>query len=155
MIRRHWLTVFQSPAWIWPLVAAVALEWFLRSSLAKAWPSIRSFLPHGMRLAAVSHVLSLGVVVLVVLAVMNLIAVIGWWYATIITIDDVALVVRMPLRSNSIPLQAIQDVQTSRPMLGLLFDYGTLIIYSGNETENIDFVPDVESVARMLYRRNA
>lgn len=155
MIRRHWLAVFQHPAWLWPFVVALALEWFLRTSLAKTWPSIRSFLPHDVRLAAVSHTLSLAVVGLLVLAVMNFLAVVGWWWATVITIDDVALIVRMPLSSNSIPLKAIQDVQTSRPMLGLLFDYGTLIIYSGNETENIDFVPNVESVAQMLYRRNA
>jgi Bacterial PH domain len=155
MIRRHWLSVFGHPAWLWPFAAAFALAWFSRSALAKTWPSIHSFFPHGIRLAAVSHILFLAVVGLLVFAVMNLLAVIGWWWATVITIDDIALVVRMPLSSNSIPLQAIQDVQTSRPMLGLLFDYGTLIIYSGNETENIDYVPNVESIAHMLYRKNA
>lgn len=155
MIRRHWLSVFAHPAWIWPFVAALALAWFSRNALAKTWPTIRSFFPHGMRLAAVSDMLSLAVVGLLVFALMNFAAVIAWWWATVITIDDIALVVRMPLSSNSIPLKAIQDVQTSRPMLGLLFDYGTLIIYSGNETENIDYVPNVGDVANMLYRRNA
>jgi hypothetical protein len=38
-------------------------------------------------------------------------------------------------------------------MLGLLFNYGTLIILSGNETEKIDFVPDVLNIAQSLYRR--
>jgi hypothetical protein len=152
MIRRHWLSIFCNRTWLGLLIAAVLCGQFLPGVLRHAWPSLRSFLPHGMRFSVAASVLSLGIIWLYILAFMNLLGAVGWWYVTRIVLDEVTLTVRMPLSSNSIPLNAIQDVQTARPMLGLLFNYGTLIILSGNETENIDYVPDVESVARSLYR---
>lgn len=130
---------------------AAACRQFMPRLLRSVWPSIASFLPHGVGFPAVEAVLSLITLTLFFLGVMNLIGVIGWWYVTLIVLDDTTLTVRMPLASNAIPLQAIQDIQTERPMFGLLFNYGTLIIYSGRETERIDFVPDVESMAQALY----
>jgi hypothetical protein len=153
MFRRHWLAIFHNPTWLGLFVAGVSSHRFLPERLKQAWPSIGSFFPRDVRFAAASHVLSLLIMGLFVLAGMNLLTAIGWWYATRIVLDEDALTVRMPLTSNSIPLQAIQDVQTARPVPGLLFNYGTLIIYSGNETANIDYIPDVESVAQMLYHR--
>jgi hypothetical protein len=153
VIRRHWLSIFCNPTWLALFIMAVLCRQFLPDLLRETWPSLRSLLPHGMHLSVAESILSLGIIWLFILAFMNLLGAVGWWYVTRIVLDDVTLTVRMPLSSNSIPLAAIQDVQTARPMLGLLFNYGTLIILSGNETENIDYVPDVMSVAQSLYRR--
>jgi hypothetical protein len=150
--RRHWLSIF-NPTWSGLLVAAVLCCVFLPGQLRQAWPTLRPFLPHGLRISVVSAMLSYAIFCLLVFGVMSFLTALGWWYFTRIVLDEVWLTVRMPLASNSIPLAAIQDVQTARPMVGVLFGYGTLIIMSGKETENIDFVPDVESVARTLSHR--
>jgi hypothetical protein len=152
-MRRHWFSIFCNPTLIGLFVAAVFCSLFLPGILRQAWPSVHPYLPHGMRFSDASSILSLGILWLFILTFMSLLGAVGWWYVTWIVLDDVTLTVRMALSSNSIPLIAIQDVQTERPMLGLLFNYGTLIILSGNETEKIDFVPDVLNIAQSLYRR--
>lgn len=155
MTRRHWFSIFCNATLIGLFIAAVFCSLLLPGMLRNAWPSLRPYLPHGMRFSVAASALSLGIIWLYILTFMNLLGAFGWWYVTKIVLDDVTLTVRMPLSSNSIPLMAIQDVQTRRPMIGLLFNYGTLIILSGNETENIEFVPDVESVAQALYRKKS
>jgi Bacterial PH domain len=136
------------------VAGAAVLQGFLGSrQLKQAWPSIAPLFPHGTHFAVVTHALSFGTAILLMLAALTLLGRAALWYATWIILDDTTLTVRTPLSSNVIPLQAIQDIQTARPLPGLLFNYGTLVIYSGNETENIDYVPNVEAVAHGLYRK--
>ena len=145
--------MYRHSAWLLFLAAAVLLLWFIDDRrFAHAWKLVLSWLPRGMTLSALLSDLHGAVTVLLVLALLSFLASIAWWYATLIELDDIALVVRTPFASNSIPLEAIQDIQTVRPFFGILLNYGTLVVYSGRETECITFVPDVEKVAQTLYR---
>lgn len=80
----------------------------------------------------------------------------GWWQLSLIEIDDANLIFRLgPFSENRIPLRAIQDIQVTRSLLGLILGYGTLLVDAGREEEVLAFMPDVDAITDALawYRR--
>jgi uncharacterized membrane protein YdbT with pleckstrin-like domain len=152
--RQHWFIVCKDQTWPALFIGAAGLLWALNThQLVRFWKPLVKMLPRGTRLAVVTHYAYLADVALFVLAAFSLFGAIIWWRMSTLAVDDTMLIVQTPFARNVIPLAAIQDVQTSRSALGVLFDYGTLLIYSGVEVEQIDYVPQVESFAEGLYRR--
>jgi membrane protein YdbS with pleckstrin-like domain len=152
MIRQHWFIVCKNQTWPSLLIGAAGLLWALNThQLARFWKFLVPMLPRGTRFAVVLHYAYLADIALFVLGALSLIGAILWWQVSTLSIDDTTLIVQDPFDRNVMPLAAIQDVQTSRSPLGILFNYGTLLIYSGVEVERIEYVPDVESFAEGLY----
>ena len=75
----------------------------------------------------------------------------SYWIMTFIELDATSITYRIGMfSSNSIPRGALQDIQFTRDVPGLIFGYGTITLYAGREAETIPFIPHVEEVARKL-----
>lgn len=75
----------------------------------------------------------------------------SWWVISLYEIDNYALHYKVwPLSDNQIPLASIQDVQITRPLLGLIFNFGTLVLDSGRAVEHLQFVPEVDVFANAM-----
>lgn len=68
-----------------------------------------------------------------------------WWRISYFQIDEYGITYKMgPFQSNTIPLRNVQDIRSTRGMLGVIFGYGTLIVDSGRMEETLSFVPDID-----------
>lgn len=76
------------------------------------------------------------------------------WSVSFIEISPTAITYRLgPFRSNQVPLRAIQDMRTGQDLIGLMLNYGTLIIDAGRNEERLPYVPHFRAAVAALQPR--
>ncbi len=151
-IHKHWVTLMPAPviALLIVSIATIYLKYhptqlvgFLHINTNSALtPTVKIFYTWANWLAGALIIFAF---------VLELVAVITWCTQYIILDERFIEYCEWPSKSESIPLNAIADVQFEKQgPLSLLFGYGTLRIDAGRAEERLTFVPNVEQTARTI-----
>lgn len=145
VVHRHWLSIFDPPLWVIAGIAAVAIAFaighpqVLRGVGQPLYGVLRGYLVH----FGVTTVNTLGV-----LSFLGGLGAIGSWAMSTVGIDETNVIYRQgPFSEVRVPRYSVQEVGIERPMLGMIFGYGTLTVMSGREVEHLTYIPDIDEIA--------
>lgn len=114
---------------------------------------------HPVWLANLHTPISLQHVAIVLDSIITMLVITGIlaWQSQSFQIADGYLVVQTlaGLHDDHIPLHAIQNIQVTRSLLGMLLGFGTVTVDSGRVEVALPFVPDCEAFVSRLHAARA